>query len=64
MPDTPRFDAPTYGFRGPYSVGVQDFAIELTEEGQRILNVRVWYPALNPEGRAESVTYPGLPAGR
>jgi CubicO group peptidase (beta-lactamase class C family)/predicted dienelactone hydrolase len=57
VPHTPRFDAPPYGVRGPYAVGVQDFMIEPTEEGERPIPASVWYPALNPDGQAESATY-------
>jgi CubicO group peptidase (beta-lactamase class C family) len=53
-PPTPRPDAPHYGARGPYSVGVRDFVIDAPE---RRIPVTVWYPALNPEGAEESVTY-------
>ena len=56
-PHTPRQDAPPYGVRGPYAVGVRNFVIEPENENQRQLNVTVWYPTLNPEAADESVTY-------
>jgi predicted dienelactone hydrolase len=57
VPHMPRFDAPTYGLRGPYTVGVRDFVIEAAEEGERSIPVSVWYPALNPDHVAELTTY-------
>ena len=54
---TPRPDAPTYGVQGPYTVGVRDFVIDGTAEYSRALTVSVWYPALNPSGAPEAVTY-------
>ncbi len=56
QPHQPRPDAPTYGVRGPYAVGVRDFVIE-GKEGERPIPVSVWYPALNPDSRPEAVTY-------
>jgi predicted dienelactone hydrolase len=52
-----RPDAPPYAVRGPYAVGVRDFTVEGTQENERSLTVSVWYPALNPEGAKEAVTY-------
>ncbi|MBM4028468.1 MAG: hypothetical protein FJ280_24190, partial [Planctomycetes bacterium] len=52
-----RPDAPTYGVRGPYPVGVRNFAIAAGAEKQRPLNVTIWYPALNPKGLPEEYTY-------
>lgn len=57
QPHTPRPDVPAYGVRGPYAVGVRDFVIEPTDEFTRPLTSSVWYPALNPQGEAESITY-------
>lgn len=57
LPQQPRSDAPAYGVRGPYAVGVRDFVIEPTKEYTRPLTVSVWYPALNPAGREESIIY-------
>lgn len=54
---TPRPDAPPYGLRGPYAVGVQDFVIEAQDGSARAIPVTVWYPALNPDDRAESTMY-------
>src|SRR3989337_2953713 len=56
-PHTPREDAPPYGARGPYAVGVRDFVIEPEGDNERQLNVTVWYPTRNPENAKESVTY-------
>lgn len=42
VPHQPRPDAPTYGVRGPYAVGVRDFVIEATKETTRALTVSVW----------------------
>ncbi|MCE7983097.1 MAG: hypothetical protein DYG89_18080 [Caldilinea sp. CFX5] len=53
-----RPDAPTYGQRGPYAVGVRELVVKATKAGERPLQVMVWYPALKPEGVAEIVTYP------
>jgi predicted dienelactone hydrolase len=51
-----RPDAPTYAVRGPYWVGTRQFTIETDSE--KPLLVLAWYPALNPDGAEESVTYP------
>ena len=53
-PHQPRPDAPAYGVRGPYAVGVRDFAIDTP---QRQIHVTAWYPALNPAGAEQSTTY-------
>jgi predicted dienelactone hydrolase len=50
-----RPDAPPYALHGPYWVGTREFVID--PEGERPILLRVWYPALNPEGIAESITY-------
>lgn len=57
VPHQPRPDAPRYGVRGPYAVGVRDFVIEATKETTRPLTVSVWYPALNPKKLPEAITY-------
>ncbi len=57
QPHSPRPDAPTYGVRGPYAVGVRDFVIEGTQEYSRSITVSVWYPASNPSGDPEEITY-------
>lgn len=50
-----RPDAPPYAVHGPYWVGTRDFVID---DGAGIpLPVTVWYPALNPEGLPETITY-------
>lgn len=49
-----RPDAPTYALHGPYWVGTQSFVLEGEDNPH---DIRVWYPALNPEGAAETVTY-------
>ena len=51
-----RPDAPPYAVRGPYWVGTREFVIEPASE--RPLPLMVWYPALNPDGAEETVTYP------
>jgi predicted dienelactone hydrolase len=54
-----RPDAPTYALHGPYWVGVQDKVID--EGSTRPLKVTIWYPALNPKGLPESISYTGEP---
>jgi predicted dienelactone hydrolase len=49
-----RPDAPTYALHGPYWVGTQSFVLEGETNPH---DIRVWYPALNPNGAAEAVTY-------
>jgi len=49
-----RPDAPQYAVRGAYTVGTQDVIVG----GDMPLDITVWYPAENPEGLDESVTYP------
>ena len=56
-PHGPRADAPPYGMRGPFAVGVRDFVIESEEEGGRPIPITVWYPAANPEQDTEDETY-------
>ncbi len=64
QPNRARGDAPPYAVHGLYAVGVGNFEIEATAEDERPLTVTVWYPALNPQGAEESVTYEmGFPAG-
>jgi CubicO group peptidase (beta-lactamase class C family)/predicted dienelactone hydrolase len=64
QPQGLRADAPPYAVHGPYAVGVGNFKIEATTETERPLTVTVWYPALNPQGVPESLTYEmGFPAG-
>ncbi|NJN37331.1 MAG: hypothetical protein HC794_10175 [Nitrospiraceae bacterium] len=53
-PSGARSDAPTYGVRGAYAVGTRDLVIE----GETSLDITVWYPALNPNNLAETITYP------
>ena len=50
-----RPDAPPYGIRGPYAVGVANHVIE--DGNERLLDAHIWYPALNPEGLAEQIDY-------
>jgi hypothetical protein len=57
QPHVPRVDAPPFGLRGPYAVGVRDLVIEPTREGDRTISVTVWYPALNPDNQPEYTTY-------
>ena len=59
VPPTPtrqglRFDAPTYGVRGPHPVGVRDLTVEANGT---TLEATLWYPALNPTGAKEEITY-------
>lgn len=49
-----RPDAPSYALRGSHPVGVVDVVVE---NGERPLNVTMWYPALNPDGVEEVITY-------
>ncbi len=48
------YNAPTYAVHGPYWVGTRDY---LVPEGDGQFGVGVWYPALNPEGKSEAITY-------
>lgn len=50
-----RTDAPTYALHGPYWVGTQ--TIEMDAGTEDALRFTIWYPALNPDGLEESVTY-------
>jgi predicted dienelactone hydrolase len=50
-----RPDAPPYAVHGPYWVGTREFVIE--PESDRPLPLTVWYPALNPEGKPEEISY-------
>ena len=52
-----RPDAPTYAVHGPYWVGYQPLVIGAGTDRQ--LAAHLWYPALNPNGDPESVTYQG-----
>lgn len=49
-----RQDAPEYALHGPNWVGTRDY---LVGEGEDLFGITVWYPALNPEGNPEEVTY-------
>jgi predicted dienelactone hydrolase len=49
-----RPDAPPYGVRGPYWVGSMELEAETPSHPTKIT---IWYPALNPEGAAEVITY-------
>ena len=51
-----RPDAPAYAHHGPHWVGTRAFVIPPADEGVT-LPATLWYPALNPEGRKEAVTY-------
>ena len=48
--------------RGPYPVGVRDFAWRDSSRGERNLPTKVWYPAEPPPPGAETATYGLLPA--
>lgn len=49
-----RPDAPTYALHGPYWVGTQTF---VGEDVNGPMDIRVWYPALNPSGVEGDITY-------
>jgi predicted dienelactone hydrolase len=49
-----RPDAPTYAMHGPYWVGTRSFP---TQTDSHPTTVQVWYPALNPAGTTEEITY-------
>lgn len=49
-----RPDAPAYGVRGLYPVGFMTFSDEADE---RPMEGGIWYPAVNPEGIEEAITY-------
>jgi predicted dienelactone hydrolase len=50
-----RPDAPPYAVRGPFAVGYKPLVIG---EGTELpLGASLWYPALNPTGESEEVTY-------
>lgn len=49
-----RPDAPAYGVRGPHPVGTRDLTVEANGT---TLDVTIWYPALNPTGTREEITY-------
>jgi predicted dienelactone hydrolase len=49
-----RPDAPTYALHGPYWVGTMEFEAETEFHST---TVAVWYPALNPVGAQERITY-------
>ena len=51
-----RQDAPQYALHGPYWVGYQPLVIG--EGTDHPLEAGLWYPALNPKGAEEAVTYP------
>ncbi len=50
-----RPDAPTYGQRGPLSVGMRDFVIG--EDTERSLPATIWYPAIIAPGETGEITY-------
>ena len=47
-------DKPSYASRGSYSVGTRDLAID----GNTLLEVTLWYPALKGDNTEASITYP------
>jgi predicted dienelactone hydrolase len=60
-----RHDAPEYGKHGPFWVGYKPLVIG--SDTDQPLNASMWYPALNPNGNREEVTYaftPGTPEWR
>src|SRR5262245_59498614 len=50
-----RPDAPPYGVRGPFALGYKPLVMD--EGTDHPLAGHLWYPALNPTGKAEKVTY-------
>lgn len=50
-----RPDAPPYGVHGPYWVGATERVID--PDSERPIALTIWYPALNPEGLEETITY-------
>ncbi len=51
-----RPDAPPYAVHGPYWVGYKPLVIG--EGTDHPINAGLWYPALNPNGDPEEITYP------
>lgn len=47
-------DTTAYGVRGSHAVGNQELVIE----GDTLLDITLWYPALNDTGAEEAITYP------
>ena len=54
-PRAPRPDAPPYAVHGPFAVGYKSLVIG--EGTEHPLEGSLWYPALNPTGRKEEITY-------
>jgi predicted dienelactone hydrolase len=50
-----RLDAPPYAVHGPFAVGYKPVVIG--EGTEHPLEASLWYPALNPTGRKEEITY-------
>jgi predicted dienelactone hydrolase len=50
-----RLDAPPYAVLGRHWIGTREAVID--PESERPIAITIWYPALNPEGVEESVTY-------
>jgi predicted dienelactone hydrolase len=50
-----RPDAPPYGVHGPFAVGYKPLVMD--EGTDHPLEGHIWYPALNPAGEREKVTY-------
>lgn len=50
-----RPDAPEYAKHGPFWVGYK--ALVIGEGTDRPLEAGLWYPALNPKGLKEEITY-------
>src|SRR5262245_14040588 len=50
-----RPDAPPYAVHGPFAVGYK--ALVSGEGSDDPLDISIWYPALNPTGTTEKVTY-------
>lgn len=51
-----RPDAPQYALHGPHWVGVYEFTLD-ADHRENPLEIVAWYPALNPDGADETITY-------
>jgi hypothetical protein len=54
-PQGARPDAPTYAAHGPFAVGYKPLVIGAGTKHPLVGSL--WYPALNPTGRKEEITY-------
>ena len=51
---TPPAVMPPYAVHGPYAVGARNFSVE---DGDHVITLTAWYPALNPDNAREAITY-------